>query len=526
MVAPSFAELFVLFFLPLLNRSAAAPDILSLVDPAVALEIVGEKQDEARLEQLIRGASAAKPADAPAYDVKEAESAIQNLASSSEGIRDKARAKLVSLGKGVQPRIEEVIAKDSRRAEEAKKVLDELLAARAGESHRETVLRTLALRLAAQKKLKRLSAVAHEAAKSDHVFVAAAAKETAAILDETPGAAAANPAPTGAPAPAPLSSALEALPRGTRLLLAARNGGPGARGSGEALRIDRITSSIYAASGLDAGAIASKSREVMAALVQFVLAYGNMRLENLYVANVGSVGPSGGGLALIGVGDYERAAFETGLQSSAAWVVGEANGMKVFTSPFARIVPLDARTVLVLPQEASKHFPLAEFLDDWKAQKKALRSEPRWDKFLGTLQEGSSVRGLAITDDTLMAEIYKAMEGDPDTPADIRSGVKGLREVELDVAPLEDSRVRYRLEGAFASAEDATHIVDFMKDQIRNGIQEMEQSLSRVDIPMIRKMLEIMKSIHISADGKKTIFRLEIDPMALISSIGMGAAIR
>jgi hypothetical protein len=118
------------------------------------------------------------------------------------------------------------------------------------------------------------------------------------------------------------------------------------------------------------------------------------------------------------------------------------------------------------------------------------------------------------------------MEGDPDTPADIRSGVKGLREVELDVAPLEDSRVRYRLEGAFASAEDATHIVDFMKDQIRNGIQEMEQNLSRVDIPMIRKMLEIMKSIHISADGKKTIFRLEIDPMALISSIGMGAAIR
>ena len=144
MPAPSGLELLIILFL-----SGSSTDVVSLLEPRISLECLGQPTDEAGLRKLLEGGDGASkgPGGAP-YDKEAARTAIQNLASSSEGIRKAARERLAGMGPAIRERLEEVIERDPRRADEARKVLEQLGETRRSSANRERVTRVLAVRLA------------------------------------------------------------------------------------------------------------------------------------------------------------------------------------------------------------------------------------------------------------------------------------------------------------------------------------------------------------------------------------------
>ena len=517
MMAPSFFEIFFLvvfsgFF------SGGASDILSFVDPQVALECLGEKTDEATLLALLEGKPTGGGAEGD-YDKKAAETAIQNLASATESIRDNARETLVQLGPAIRARLEDVVSKDARRAEEAKKVLAALDVSRKSSLHRQQVVQILAIRLAADKKLSKLAPAIREAGKSDRLFVRRAAEEALSLLEPGTKVAAA--------APASLGKAVEALPAATRFLFAAGGGRGTAK---ESFRMDKFLkeflgqmASMSPGGGPSQEELDRTIRQGTEQLVNFVVAFGNFRLERIFVANVGNVGPAGGGIGILLTGDYERDVLEKGLEErkDSGWTLEEVSGQRIFKSREVRIVLLDDVSVLLLPDEASAHFPLEEFLEAFKGGKKALRTEKRWDKFLGTIVEGSILRGLVITDEQLMSEAYKEIENSP-VAQNLKDALKGMTEIEVEFSATESMKGMYRLEAAFTEATLAKDMADFVKGQIQEGIRSMEQMVAdmggnKAFTDTFQKTIDLLKGIRVAAEGKKGILRGEADLSTLLS---------
>ncbi|HVR75367.1 MAG TPA: hypothetical protein VMT52_13610 [Planctomycetota bacterium] len=524
-MATSFVEVLILFLTPLFSRGGP-PDILGMLEPRMALEVLGETVtlketvDEARLKLLIEGKAAAPGADVSPGQKKEMENAIQNLASGTDAIRERARDKLVLMGPAIRARIEEVVQGDPRRAEEAKKVLAGLDASRAAFDEKRETARTLAIHLAAGEKISSLVPVIREAAKAKHPFVARAARDALARLEkpeEAPGTAAAVPRKNG----------FEALPGATRLLLAV-SPGRAAPGGGQMTRLkgmmDKVMEMAPQAPPREAldGMLLDATRKC----VEFVAAFGNVRLEGMQVANVGGVGKRGGGLGILLTGEYERGRMESGLEKlSGLWTVRDQKGFKVFTSIPVRIICLDDASVLVLPQTASNGFPLDAFLESFRAGERPLRAEKRWSAFLDTLGGGAVVRGLAITDSTLMSEIHTEIDRSGDLDPDVRAALKGMAEIELDVTLLEEDKLRFRVEGAFARSEEAENLVKFLREQIQTGISFLETMTAREDVPVLKNALQDLKGIRVSAEVKKGILRAEVDPRNLIGLM-MGATRR
>jgi hypothetical protein len=515
MFAPSFPEILIIAtLLPFLSRGAGVPDLLSLLEPQAALETLGEKTDEESIRKLIEGLeSTGTPAEAT-YDKKEAEGAIQNLASATESVRDKAREKLAGIGPALRARLEEVVAKDARRADEAKKVLAALDSAKSASGQRRNAARQLAIQLAADKSLAKLLPAVREAEKAKDPFVARAATVAVARLEKTE--AKPGPATTGV-----INAAIEALPKATSFLIAVGTDAPSAAAAqAGGLRLATLLQGIVLLmpDGQSPEQAEKLIREATQQIAQFAVTYGNMRLGNICLANVGGVGPQGAGLAIIVSGDYDRVLLENGLEKNTAlWTVGETAGRKVFTSIGGRLLTLDDHTVLILPPSASKDFPLVEYLAAFKDGKQTLRSVPRWAKFLETLKAGSAaVRGLAITDASLMSEIYGAMDSESDVKPEVRDAVKGMKELELDISPIEGSKVRCRLEATFAEGDHAKNLADYLKSSIQEGIASMEQASAQIDIPQIKIGLDIARAIKVSSEGKKGILRLDVDPNAML----------
>lgn len=517
-MAPSFMELVVLMFLPLLQGGGKV-DLLSQLDPEAALVALGEKTDDQSVLSLVGGNTTAQAGGGAGYDKKEAEKDIQNLASGTESIRDKARAKLVGLGQAIRPRLEEVVTKDSRRADEAKKVLAQLDVSKTSAGRKQGVARMLAIRLAQARKLAKATPAIQEAAKSEDLFLARAAKSALAELDKPSN----PPAPSAeTAASSPLSAAVESLPVSTNVLLGFGTRSLDARAP--SLRLDKLFRDTMASvgGGMPPDFIDRQLKEMTTQIANFVVTYGNVRISSIHVANVGSVGPKGGGVAVIATGDYEPKVLEAGLAGNTNfWTVSELQGRKVYTSVGGRILLLDDHTVLYLPSEASKHFPVAEYLKSFAESKKTLRSDARWAKFLETLSGPAIARGLALTTSVLLSEVYSELDTNGgNVPAEVTSGVKGMKELELDVSQIEGTKCRYRLEGSFSEAEQAKGLSEFLKTQIQTGINELEQAVAQFNIPAMKIPLQILKSIQVSADGKKGILRLELDAMALLSTFG------
>lgn len=503
----SLAEILVWLF----TFSAQPPDLLAVVEPKLALECLGEKTDDESLRRLVQGLPPESPAGA--VDEKEVKTAIQNLASRSVAVRESARDKLASFGERVRAQLEAVVAGDPKRADEAKLVLAKLDADREASAARRDVARILAVRLGAEKKLASLAPEIEKCAGSDDPFLRAASRAALAAIRGEPA-----PAAEGRPWASSLH-AIEALPRATRFVLRAGQLAPRAdekpaapvtvRGIVQAMRF-----------GLPSDDdVDTMVRDATRSIVEFAVRYGNLRPAALACANVGPVGPEGGGIALILTGEYQRAVLERGLSSEGSgWSLEKLGDWSVFRSRGTRIVPLDEHTVLVLPEDASSGFPLEEYLKNWKEGKRPLSEEKRWKAFLGTLSGDAVARGLAVTDDVLMSQLYEGIE--EESPGEeVVAAVKGMAEIELDVRKGDGEKIAFRLEAAFKTSENASALAEFVKAGIESGTKEMEAEIGEMEDSPFGKMakvyLDAMKSIRVVADGKRGVLRGEFDAGAL-----------
>lgn len=496
--------------LTILLLSGSSTDIVSLLEPQISLECLGQATDAVSLEKLLEGAAAAPGSDAePSYDKDAARTAIQNLASSSEAVRDSARKRLVGMGPAVRERLEQVAEEDPRRAEAAREVLEQLGDSESSTVHRTAVTRLLAVRLAGDRGLMRLKPAIEKLQESTDPFLRQAAREVLARLEGKDA-----PSPADRPWLSSLA-ALEALPTETRVILDARIG---ASDKIPSTRVDRFLEQVMTR----LGAIGAPLAEALPGFVKSVcqqgvhlaLTYGNARIDRISLVNVGRVGLMGAGIGIILSGEYQRPIFEQGLESNKSfWTMQEIEGRKVFTSTFVRLVPLDDHNVLVLPQQASVLFPLADYLKSFRENRKPLRSHKRWDKFLGTLDGTALIRGLAITDEVLAGKLHEQLESES-VPAEIREAVKAMQEVEAEVRLMEGENLVYRTEAAFESTEHAVALVDSLKGDIEEGIRSMEEmrtTLAGTPLePTVQKSIDVLRKILVVAEGRKGILRGEL----------------
>jgi len=527
MVATGFMEILIVLLLSVSPANDLPSDLLAFVDPAAGLHAIGQASDEASLAKLIAAkvAGAVTEERAPAPGVtKELEGAIQNLASSSEKIRGAAREKLVAAGPAVKPRLEEVARTDARRAEEAKKALQALADAASSSAADEDLARTFAIRLAAEKGYTALLPQITSVAASTNPFVSSTARAAARTLEKTtaPGTAAGAGATTATiVVDGDLAMrAVRALPATTTAIAAfdLRLPAPGALAG---LTLEKLFESVAKSLPPGAGAedLDQARDEARSEVIGFVRRFGNLRPERLVVANVGSVGPRGGGMGIIARGVYQPDVLRATLHADeATWKTTEVEGSTVYNSAFLRLVLLSDREVLFLPLMASNHFPLANYLRDYNAGKDVISESTRLELFAKTLEQPFYTRALALTGESLMGEIQAELE--QGAPANVAAGVKGMTEIELTIQQDESGGSTVRLEGRFEKDEHAKSLSDFLDASVKEGIQQLELLRAQTDIDVLKTVLEALKSIKISAEGTRGIFRMTVPKLEIADLLG------
>jgi len=498
-------------------------DVLTLIDPEAGLELLGRKTSEADLAGLID----ARPSTRAAADGKLSrvlQNAIQNLASSSEKVRESSRKKLVDAGAIVRERIEEIAANDARRSGEAKKILQALDDTRASGAHETDIARIFAIRVAAKKKLSALVPNIEKAAESDNPFVSHAAKDALARLrKKTAGGTKTVVVGSGIGL-----RDVRALPASANVL-AAIDVGTTVPGKGAAVTIgsffESMTKQLPPAAEVE---IEGELQTARTTLLDFVKSYGNMRPERIVVSNFGDVGPTGGGLGIVVHGRYQPEILRNTLTANdVLWRTTEVAGSTVYNSAFLRLVMLNDSSVLILPIMASNKFPLARFLENYNDRADAVSRSERLALFVKTLEQPFRVRGLAITGEKLMKQIWAELDS---SPADISTSVKGMRELELTLSQDGEGKSAIRLEGQFDSKESSSKLAEIVDGNIKTAIVELEEVAAQfgdlgTSIPMFTTMITVMKTIKVSAEGKRGIFRMEVPPMGLetvMSSMFMG----
>lgn len=513
-------SILLLFFTP---SDQVPVDALSVVRADVGLEILGHSTDDETLEKLIE-TPAGGPAVVEAVRVdEEVRKAIQNLASRTQEIRATARRELTAKGPGILPRLRELVEKDPRRAEEAKKVIAAIEGQQEAAGHVKELARQFAIRLAARKKLTKLVPAIRGALESENPFVRLAAEDALARLDKT------YKEPTTVKIPGGGFRELEALPPETRMVLALRLPVP-EPGVEEPITIhgyvDMLRKSLPGGFPVDDAEFESQIQEGCQAVVDWVRSYGNMRPDRVYLANVGGVGENGGGLGIFVRGLYEPAVLRQMLSTSPIWTTSEVSDYTVHNSAFLRLVLLDDHSVLILPVVASNHFPLSDYLASLRKGEKTLREEKRFARFLDTLGDGTPVRGYAITDEKLMGDIYQEIRSG--SPQYLSDAIEAMTDLALTIADAGEDKMRLRLEASFSSEEGAKDLAGFLRTQIDNGIREMEQMAQQFPMPGIQAALDIAKAIVVSAEGRRGILRFTANKLKIEDIFGgmMGTTIR
>jgi len=487
----------------------APTDLVSFLEPKSALEVLGEATDEAGLKRLIEGKPGAAAAG-EALDEKAATTAVQNLASSSEQVRAKAREKLASLGEAVRARLEDVVKNDPRRAEEAKKVLAELDAASKASASRSGVSRLLAVRLAGDQKLAALAEPIRSLASSPDPFLKQAAAESLASIEGKK-----PPAPPERPWAKSLA-AIEALPAGTNYLMDFPMDIvlPALAGT-SVPRIDKVFKSFTEMLGpAEGGVLQQATRSVL----DFAVKCGNARVDRVTFANVGLMARKSG-IALILCGEYEPRLLEKGIQDFGSWKVEETGGKKVLVTADVRILLLDDHNVVLLFDNASDNFPLAEYVSAHASGSKPLRGDARWEKFFRTL--GAAARGLVRMDASIAPpHAWDGLEREG-VGAEVVAAAKAMKEIEAEAKPLDSKKISCRMEAEFEEAQHATAFAGFLKGKIAEGLAEVEGELAHMaGTPfeaMMKNVVDAMKSIKIAGEGKKGILRGELDPSVFLS---------
>ena len=508
-------EVLLILLLSCSPQGELPPDALAVLEPAVALDQMGFDTKPATIEKLIKASNDAAPVNETAGELsKDLESAIQNLASRNEKIRAGARKKLVEAGPKVRTRLEAIVAEDARRAEQAKKVLEALASREKAGGHLTELARTAAIRYAAAQKMTAQIPAITAAAQSDRPLVRMAAEDALVKLGARPEAEAA-----AAERPNLLRREIHALPKETRVLVVSHLAIPGP-GKGTWLTMSGyFEKMLVSLKDLPGGEVPTEQfeeakREGQEGLFSFVRDYGNLRPESAAVVNVGSVDEEGGGLGILLYGHYQPEIIRSTLSAqSSGWKTSEIAGVEVWEAPFMRLVLLGERSVLILPAEASLRFPLEEYLKNYAAEKNALAENARFAKFLATLDQPFNLRGLAVTDESLMSALNTEIEND--APAEVSDAVKGMQELELTARRQKDGKTAVRLEGLFGDKKQSKALSDFFRQGLDAQIAQMEEFAEMVNLPTFKTMLTLMKSIQISAEGKRGILRVEVPGLSL-----------
>ena len=501
-------------FLLLVLLSGKPTDLVSFLEPKSALEALGEPTDEAGLKRLIEGKPGAAPSSGGALDEKGVQRAVENLASSDESVRAKARDDLSAMGEAARARLEGVVMNDPRRAAEAKGVLAGLDTAARASANRSKVSRLLAVRLAGESKIAALAEPIRAAASSPDAFLRQAAAESLARIEGKD-----PPPPPDRPWTKSLA-AIEALPMETNYLVdipvaTALAGVPGA----PAPRIDRVLGPMAAMMGPGSDAILAQATR---GILDFAVKCGNLRADRLTLANVGALGKQAG-LAIVIAGEYDPGLLESGIRSFGSWELEDVGGKKALVSQFFRIVLLDEHQVILLPREASDNFPLEAYIAALAAGSKPLRGEARWAKFLGTL--GSSARALILMQASLIPpEEYANLERAAPTP-EVGAAIRGWKELDAEAKAIDSKKLGVRVNAEFEEAKHASDLSAFVKGKIAELIGEMESQKAQVAgspvEPMMRSAIDVLKSVQVTTDGKRGVLRGELDPGVLLPTLLM-----
>lgn len=505
-------------FLIFASGNEIPQDVLALIEPGMGLEILEQKSDPASLEKLILSGLGGDDAPVGGRISKAAENAIQNLASRSEKVRDKARAQLVAEGPRAIKRLEEVVASDPRRAREARKAITEIQGERRALRHGESLARILAIREAAAKKHTKLVPALRKAAGSKDHFVRLAAEESLVRLDKTYKPAASSPGHSGF-----RMAEIEALPTGVRIALALQIQ-EAELGKSAGLTIQGYAEKMLAF--LPVGGeeqMKEQMRQVSGEILTWVKSYGNMRPSRALLVNAAPIGERSGGMGIILQGLYEPEVIRKTLNSSPLWTKTEVSGHTLYNSPFLRLVLLSDRSVLLLPTVASTQFPIKEYLKNLSEGKKPLRSDKRLARFLGSLDDKMIVRGLLVNDDKLLTEDARTeIEGEfeRELPEDVFKAFQSMKEVEITAAVTSESKKRVRFEAEFSGSKAPEVVVGFVRGKIQEGIIELETKAKEMaGFPPFPRVLQtmagILKAIKLSAESKKVILRFDLPELKL-----------
>ncbi len=493
-------------------------DFLALLDPVEALEQMGQAHDRETLAKLIAGeappptaatTSTSSSDGGDAEEQQQIERAIQNLASRSEKTRQRARETLIAIGPSIRERIEELEANDERRSEEAKLVLKGLKAKEASNKEDRDLLRILAIRAAAQKGIKELAAAIRESVDDKNVFVENAATTSLHAL-------------TGEPVKTRARKwelrPVDCLPASTNLLIAIKLplAAPGKKTHTLSSLAKMVAEKLP--EGPQSGMFTGQIDSAKAGILEFTRTYGNVRIERILVVNAGELDDSGGGMGILFQGKFERNKFDRAMKKDGAWSREMHSKVPVYTGNHVRLVSLNSRNMLLLPDEGSKNFPLEEYIKAFKAKENSLAANARMAKFLNTLRSNYHIRGLALTGEELTSEIHRELERE--TSPEVVDAFRGMKEAEFQVTPAED-QIRARVEAAFEDQDQAETVTTFLDGKLKEGIAQMEQMAQRIPLPVFQKMIEVMKAMKFSSAEKKGLLRLDLTPMGIEEIINL-----
>ena len=504
----SFELLFLLLF-SFSADSGAPPDALGALDPAATLTLLGYSADADSVTRILTPAEQAVPATGKLS--KSLEGAIQNLASRSDEVRAAARKKLVEVGESIVGRLKDVQSKDARRSEELGLVLTGIANQTAQRAQSRRLAQTAAMRWVAAEGEKNTQQAQHAEAiealvDSEDVLLAWSAKNALIRLKKIPAPA---PAETTA-RKSPLLRELEALPKKTSMVLTTNLAG-GSPGMSEWATLggymNQMIESMRQFGGAEMEEMLKESlEESRGACIRVLRRVGNFRPESVALTHSGQANSDGGGLALFVEGVYDRERARAALlDEEFGFTKEEVGGADVFRMDGFGIVLLSDRTVLLLLGEGSREFPLEDYLKAHKAGGKALLGNERIAKFLETIKAPFHLRGLLLVDDLFVRAISDA------PPPGLQDAFDSAEELELTGKPQADKKkTEIRIEGLFKKSSAAKSTVEYVDQGAKQLVQTLEPIANSPMGAQLKTVLEVLKTLQVSAEGKRAILRASI----------------
>lgn len=500
-------------------------DLLSVVDPEIALVSLGHRTDAAALRALAEGKAAAAAALSE-EDAKRAERQIQNLASAVDAVREKAETFLASFGAAILPRLREVAEKDPRRAEAAKALAAKIEAAAATQASSGSIARLLAIRLLGEKKDKEalpiLAACASDADPFVPIYAEIAAariegREPKLSIEEDPG----------------FQKLLESVPADTHSVVVYRRVREGAR-------IDPLAGLTEMVKASGEGSPDEVRKMMTQQLLQVANVLGNFRVDvaafivtgapNLARApraadTAKASAKDNGTFTFILGGLGNREVMLAGIQKEGGGrdkridvegfpgvTLDVDDGMVVFPSDRIAVIAIGTdRLASALPA----------ILGNFKAGKTALPADAPMAQFIKGRAQAPGLHGFLVKAQTmlgpLLREGIRAAGGEPDALKAL-TALQDLDSAEVEWKPAEKG-IRIDLEGTFRKPAAAKDFADFLNAKLAEGKAEVKREAATVPEgmkPMMEKWAKAIAAVEVKASGAAATIKVETDDFGML----------